>query len=1002
MKISKIISGILSASLLISTIIPVANADFSDVENSKAIDVVTGIGIMNGDIDGTFSPEANLTRAEFAQIVADIYNYGTEDDAVAQWKQDFFEGVFEAETEFIPPEVMNQTASALYSDVQEGSEFYEAIALVTRVNAMNGIGNGEFSPDGNLTIEQTLKVILTMLGYGFRAENLGGYPHGFTATAEELDILDNVKSGYSAYATKEDVANILYNALEIPLMQYKYTNGTWNYESYEDQTFLSKILNIGYDKGRMTANGFTTLTGVDANDRNFVTINNVKYKIDEGKEYTRDYIGRNVEVYYPLDDGARELVYACLSGKDEVVEFDISDFVSYEKGKITYLQGENGKEKSVSLISAPFMIKNNSAEASFDATIFDCNYGTVRVVTSAKASNADLIILKTYQNFNVDLLDTTNETIYSATSLLGDFIDLGDENKKIVIYDENGKEATINSLVNGTVTSVCYGDKMIEIYISSKTVNKFKVTGLEELDNGEWKIIGEKESYILSKDYIDKNPGSLPRLNSIYNLKLDILGNIVSFKEVSGSSHIAFLNNVRIVEDEKTFEEVIRLKYYDIDQKTLNTTYVADKVKVIHKDGTIKSYSMDKKKDELYNILYDAICENIENVKTVTGSIIRYTLDDEDKVNWIELPGVMENSLDDSARLVEIPRNSSDEGDMYGAAGQFGGSVIIPSSAVVMQCNYKSEQFENINGYSVTNRNVFAEGKHYDLKSYSTVKNSPIAEYIVYNSDPAVAISTKAPQECAIVLDSRVALNEDDEVVTILELNTGEFTVEAGALDEGKVKNTQDESSYKDGSGKTHSFKVEKGDVIRYGLSAEGDINAVILLYDANADYSNGLTIGGKVYDGWSKQGNLAGVIDGFTSEENMYKYTNPFSALNEGAATTTFKKNPYTWTQYDGYMRVMLGSVVRTGSNYVVTTTRNLAENPGVVVSDGDGKYATNIWERSKFTLVTVGKKDVTVQELPNSDLKSYEAVASACDRVIVTSRLGRVYNFIVYRYED
>ena len=98
---------------------------------------------------------------------------------------------------------------------------------------------------------------------------------------------------------------------------------------------------------------------------------------------------------------------------------------------------------------------------------------------------------------------------------------------------------------------------------------------------------------------------------------------------------------------------------------------------------------------------------------------------------------------------------------------------------------------------------------------------------------------------------------------------------------------------------------------------------------------------------------------------------------------------------------KVMVGTVVRTGSDYVVTTTRNLQENPGDVNIDGDGVYATNLWNVSSFKLVTVSKKQITVTEEPISQLKSYAAVGSSCDRIFITSRLGAVFNFMVYRYD-
>ena len=96
------------------------------------------------------------------------------------------------------------------------------------------------------------------------------------------------------------------------------------------------------------------------------------------------------------------------------------------------------------------------------------------------------------------------------------------------------------------------------------------------------------------------------------------------------------------------------------------------------------------------------------------------------------------------------------------------------------------------------------------------------------------------------------------------------------------------------------------------------------------------------------------------------------------------------------------MGSVLRTGNGYIVTTTRNMQENPGTVLEDGDGVYATNTWSVSSCKVVTVRNKEVTITTEPISNLRSYTALGSSCDRVFITSRLGTVFNTIVYRYAD
>ena len=993
----KIISVLLAIGL-ISSILPAGfAANFSDVENSEAIDVICGIGLMEGYADGTFLPDDNLTRADFAQIAAGIYRYGEEDDKVAEWKENFFEGVFE-EIELIPPEEMNKEESELFWEVSAQSETYDAIKLVYEKGIMVGYGDGSFNPDGNLTIEQALKVILQMMGYGRKAVQYGGYPNGYVAVASELKITDGIKD-LTAYATRKDIATILYNALDIPLMQLTINGDEMLYHANEDDTFLTKLLNMDYDKGRMTDNGFTSFSGKTAFNEEWIVINNVRYKITSDAEYVRDYLGRDVVVYYSLDEDDDGLIYVALTGKDEVVTFDISAFEGYENSKIKYLLKDSSREKVINVKNVPYMIKNGFAVSSFDKSIFDFNYGTVTVITPKSEAEADMIILKQYYNFNIDYVDAENEKMYSSTSLAGSEIDLNSEEKIVRVYDPQGNLTDTKLLANGMITSVCMNDDIVEIYISDREEKGFQITGLGEDDFGNYSLKGKQASYVLSKDYLDKGTGIMPKIGNVYDLKFDIFGNVVMFTEVGTEYTVAFMNDARLVDDE-TGSYKLRIRYYDFVSQKLETSYAANKIKITNTDGTKINYSMDKSEAAAETLLKDYISKMENNTLVRCGNIFRFKTNEQKEISEIELAGVQENSTDDSQRLVEIKTSSTLTNSTMSNGGYLiGGKIILTNNTKVLKCNYQSDSFDSDSGYSITGRTAFREGKKYDIRAYSTVKNSPVAEYIVYTSDPAKNISTESPQTCGIVTNIYEGLNADDEPVYFIEIDGTEYETESGVIAEGNIPNMQGTTSYKDANGKSHNFKIEKGDIIRYGFGGEGSISQVQIVYDANADYSDGLDIGGVVYPGFSKRGNLAGCIDGYNSA--VYQFSNPFSA-NSTDSGNEFAKDPYTWTYYNGHMRVMFGTVVRTGNGYIITTTRNLQENPGTVSDDGDGVYATNTWSVSSCKVVTVGNKEVKITTEPVSNLRSYTALGTSCDRIFITSRLGTTYNVICYRYAE
>ena len=276
-----------------------------------------------------------------------------------------------------------------------------------------------------------------------------------------------------------------------------------------------------------------------------------------------------------------------------------------------------------------------------------------------------------------------------------------------------------------------------------------------------------------------------------------------------------------------------------------------------------------------------------------------------------------------------------------------------------------------------------------------------MADYVLYTKDVSKGITT-SPQTVGIVSKVYESLDDEDQTIKIIRINANgtEYKVADGALEAGKVTNMQDESGWTDGNGKFHNYVVEKGDIIRYSVDSSGNIDRVMLVFDANADYSGGITIAGKVY--YPKTaciGALAGCIDYW--DDALYKYSNPYSASYQSSTgKNQFSPNAFAWMLYsDEDMRVILGSPVRTGDGYLITTTQNLQN--GAKYDSVSDVYMTNTWSAKSCTLVEFGGKNITISTMPVTSIKTYENAGSACDRVFLTSRCGDPRNIIVLRGE-
>lgn len=83
-------------------------------------------GIFSGFTTTTFSPYTNMTRAQFVQVLANLSNIDTTNKAVA----------------------------TKFADVKSGEWYTPAIKWASETGIVNGIGDGMFAPDQNVTREQ--------------------------------------------------------------------------------------------------------------------------------------------------------------------------------------------------------------------------------------------------------------------------------------------------------------------------------------------------------------------------------------------------------------------------------------------------------------------------------------------------------------------------------------------------------------------------------------------------------------------------------------------------------------------------------------------------------------------------------------------------------------------------------------------------------------------------------------------------------------------------------
>ena len=121
---------------------------FSDVAShwaSEYIKEAVTLGIVNGMPDGTFAPDKEMTRAEFATI---LWNMAEK------------------------PETEN---TSTFNDVKSEDWYYKQIAWAFDKGYINGISNAEFNPNGTITREQAMTILYRYAGSLESTEKLDAF-----------------------------------------------------------------------------------------------------------------------------------------------------------------------------------------------------------------------------------------------------------------------------------------------------------------------------------------------------------------------------------------------------------------------------------------------------------------------------------------------------------------------------------------------------------------------------------------------------------------------------------------------------------------------------------------------------------------------------------------------------------------------------------------------------------------------------------------------------------
>ncbi|RHV71459.1 hypothetical protein DXB06_13440 [Butyricicoccus sp. OF13-6] len=466
-----------------------AGAAFTDQADIKVdadvVDTLVSLGIIEGFEDGSFQPNATVTRAQMAKM---IYVLRTGKSDASAYNDD----------------------KTSFTDI--GSHWARGyIKYCQSLGIIAGKSNTIFAPNATVTAQEAAKMLLVTLGYDANKAGLvgAGWAAKTNALADENGLLEDVNTSFTGPCPRQYAAQLIYNAIDTPTVVWRddaYTNT--NYSDGDNKTIGEKYMGLHSVEGILTS--FAKEDGKDTYGATVTSITkqdgskNVKLNPAEESftKISKDYVAlKNNKVKVLYKDTDEVYGVFALTDSNKVINGLLGDFgTSSDKLKL------NGTKYTVGTATTAANIGNSAdKQATADKT------NLVKVDGSAVATNRNDLVkyvksnvsglakafdasaISNSDNNKINLLDIKTFAIAQVTYVGKDYIN--------VSYKNSSNTQSFDSKLKDD-DAVWYNGIAKDDYVAvTKAVNtSADKIGVTKLDVVSGKITGTKNA-ITASDY---------------------------------------------------------------------------------------------------------------------------------------------------------------------------------------------------------------------------------------------------------------------------------------------------------------------------------------------------------------------------------------------------------------------------------------------------------------------------------------------------------------------
>ena len=848
-NLKRALSLALAAIMLIGMMVVSASAasyndltDKDQIVNKDAVSMLVSLGIIEGKPDGSYAPTENVDRAQMAKMLSVIMNKGVDNSALYQ--------------------SVNSGLTDITSHWAKGHINY---CYTTGIIA--GRGTGTFDPSATVTALEAAKMLLVAVGYDPAIEGFEGadWAINVSVRADEQGIFEGFTKDLSAPLNRDDAALLIYNALDVEMIQ-SYTTNNYPIVYSDHRTILSDKYGVIKVEGVVTANEWAILdddtdtalqegkTRIYNPDGILSTTGNTAVAQDSSANVKTpvfnvstpvDMLGKAVTMYVK-----KTTILADSTVYGAPVVSDVNTVIETGE-KVT-----GGDSKDDDSLAA---LLKGTGLATDKATEYYHNYEEVAI------DSADVDDIMNVKGAALTVIDNDNDGyvnyVISVEKSLTHVSGVSSKNETTTLYGLPGDDVIDNEDIVTTATDLTKGDVVLVVQYGGRTyVEEPKtVTGEMELFNAKNKDDNKNYIKVGGEEYKQDGLEVLSNINkdnpvkflisecddkangvqfdAQYDFFLDDFGNIVAFREVEGAptQYALALDSAYSINGLTTTGQIKLLladgtsKVYDVDMDATADRFedLANSDDNSTKDSAVETWfgsaiTDDNSMDAVLKFMGsdDATAAGAKTKGYASGNLVAYTIDDDEVVTF----GPAE--LDDGVIVNGTSKNYI-KGDNYTESGK---STFFHSSQTELKADVargdvdlrleNSSVDTHTNSYGIDEETIIY---YYNgSKGYVAVGYDNMAKMI--DADKAGSIDNGKVRASVVAFDDATDVAE----VIVLYTDQAKFGTDAYVY----VMSVYDKS----GSVYTYSVIDEEGNVLQMQSKTKG-MAGKLCTYTTDGDY---------------------------------------------------------------------------------------------------------------------------------------------------------------------